>query len=275
MVGLLKTCSGEESIKEQVTRDAEEIITLVRDLGGSTSAYKRERNKALKGIVAEIYSAPRVTKTIKMMPSSEVLAGFALDLTTHDVDGRAWNFDEEEMRQRARKKVDKEQPMFLIGSPFCTPYSPLQALSANRRDPEEVKREQVRAGIHMAFVTSLYKEQVLAGRYFLHEHPSCATSWQLGCILDVMAMEGVDTEWCDQCQYGQDGGTGNPVKKPTRWMSNSPEILKMLKLKCKSKDGNCARPGGGKHTLCTGHVARMAAIYPMRLCKAIIQGCRA
>jgi hypothetical protein len=136
MVGLLKTCGGEESIKEHVTRDAEEILKLVRDLGGSTSAYKRERSKALKGIVAENYSAPRVTKTIKMMPSSEVLAGFALDLTTHDVDGRACNFDEEETRQRARKKVDKEQPMFRIGSPFCTPYSPLQALSANRRDPE-------------------------------------------------------------------------------------------------------------------------------------------
>ncbi len=27
--------------------------------------------------------------------------------------------------------------------------------------------------------------------------------------------------------------------------------------------------------MCTGHVARVAAIYPMRLCKAIIQGCRA
>ena len=47
MIGLLKTCSGEESIKERVTRDAEEILKLVRDLGGPTSAYKRERNKAI------------------------------------------------------------------------------------------------------------------------------------------------------------------------------------------------------------------------------------
>ena len=142
------------------------------------------------------------------MPRSEVLAGFALDLTTHDSDGRAWDFDDEEMRRRARKKVDTEEPMFLIGSPFCTPYSPLQALSANRRDPEEVKREQVRAGIHTEIITSLYKQQVLAGRYFLHEHPLCATSWKLDCILGVMDMNGVGSEWCDQCQYGQDGGTG-------------------------------------------------------------------
>ena len=181
-------------MKRAVLRDSEEILNLVRHLGGSVKAHRRERDKAVKGVVAEIYSAPRVTKTIKMMPSSAVIPGFALDLTTHDEDGRACNFDEEEMRIRARKKVNEEKQMFLIGSPFCTPYSPLQALSASRRDPEEVRREQIRANVHMEFVTGLYKEQVLAGRYFLHEHPLCATSWKLDCILDVMALPGVETE---------------------------------------------------------------------------------
>jgi len=65
------------------------------------------------------------------------------------------------------------------------------------------------------------------------------------------------------------------VKKPTRWMSNSPEILKMLKMKCDNKEGRCSRPGGAKHRLCTGDVARTAALYPVKLYKAIIQGCRA
>ncbi len=133
--------------------------------------------------------------------------------------------------------------MFLIGSPPCTVYSPLQALPANRRDPEEVRREHVRAGVHMEFVPGLYREHVFAGRYFLHEHQLCATSCMIECILEVLAMDGVDTEWCDQCQYGQNGGTSGPVKKPTRWMSNSPEILNMLKLKCANKDGRCSRPG--------------------------------
>ena len=275
MVGLLETCSGHQEAKELVTRDAEEILKLVRDLGGSVSAYKRERNTAMKGIVSEIYSPPKITKTIKMMPSSEVLAGFALDLTTCDTDGRAWNFDEEEMRTRARNKFDTENPLFLIGSPPCTQYSPLQALSANRRDPEALNREQIKAAVHMEFLTSLYRAQVLAGRYFLHEHPLCATSWELDCILDVMNMDGVESEWCDQCKYGQDGGTGSPVKKPTCWMSNSPEILSMLKLKCNGKQGRCTQPGGGNHTLCVGDVARTAALYPMKLCKAILQGCRA
>ena len=178
----------------------------------------------MKGIVSDIYSPPRVTRAIKMMPSSEVIAGFALDLTTTEVDGRAWNFYGGEMRDRARKKLHTEEPMFRIGSPPCQHYSPLQALPAARRDPEDVRRELIKAKVHMEFVTELYREQLLAGRYLLHEHPLCATSWGSECILDVMAMQGVDSERCDQCQYGQDGGTESPVKKPTRWMSNSPEI---------------------------------------------------
>ena len=74
-----------------------------------------------------------------MMPTSDVIAGFALDLTTRDVDGRAWNSDEEEMRKRARNKFREDEPMFLIGSPPCTKWSSLQALSEARRDPEEVR----------------------------------------------------------------------------------------------------------------------------------------
>jgi hypothetical protein len=136
MVELLKVCSGNAEIRKTVQRDAEEIMKIVRGLGGSRNAYTRKLSKALKGIVSEIYSPPRITRAITMMPSSEVIAGFALDLTATDDDGRAWNFDEEEMRDRARTKFHKEGPMFLIGSPPRTAHSPLQALSADMRDPE-------------------------------------------------------------------------------------------------------------------------------------------
>jgi hypothetical protein len=129
--------------------------------------------------------------------------------------------------------------------------------------------------VHMEFVTELYREQVLGGRYFLHEHPLCATSWALDCVRETMAMPGVDSEWGDQCQYGQEAGTGSPVKKPTRWMSNSPAILAKLRAKCHGKRGNCSRPGGGQHSSCIGRTARTAAIYPLKLCKAILQGCHA
>ena len=48
----------------------------------------------------------------------------------------------------------------------------------------------------------------------------------------------------------------------------------MLDQKCANEKGMCTYRPGQRHTSCTGHVARMAAVYPMALCKAIIQGCR-
>ena len=260
--------------QEQIQRDAEEILQIIRDLGGSCTAYKRERKKFINHIVAEIYSAPRVTKVLKMLPNHAIAPGFALDLTTVNAKGEAWDFDKAEKRQEARELVDEVKPMFLIGSPMCSPWSSLQKLSENRRDPEDVEKMKVRAELHIRFVCELYRAQHEAGRYFLHEHPLFATSWQNEHIVGILRLDGVDTVWGDQCQYGQQAGTEGPVKKPTRWLSNSVGILKKLDTKCRGRGGYCSRAQGGKHVSCEGQVARRAAEYPMALCKAILQGCR-
>ena len=44
--------------------------------------YRRERRKAMKAVVSEIYSPPRVTAAAKLLPEIKVFPGFALDLTT-------------------------------------------------------------------------------------------------------------------------------------------------------------------------------------------------
>ena len=78
----------------------------------------------------------------------------------------------------------------------------------------------------------------------------------------------------DQCQFGQVTREGGPVKKPTRWMSNSPKILEALNKRCTGKDGKCSRRAGGVHKLCAGRVAREAQEYPFQLCRATLKGCR-
>jgi len=77
----------------------------------------------------------------------------------------------------------------------------------------------------------------------------------------------------DQCQYDQESHKGDPVKKPTGWMSNSPEILKKLSKRCRGV-GECSRRTGGRHATASGRVAREAAIYPFKLCRAILEGCK-
>ena len=50
---------------------------------------------------------------------------------------------------------------------------------------------------------------------------------------EVMDLPGVDYIDMHQCQYGQVDAHGNPIKKPTRWMSNSKWILQALSERCK------------------------------------------
>ena len=88
--------------------------------------------------------------------------------------------------------MEEQEPMFLIGIPMCTAFSSWQRLNALKRDPEVVRREYIKAMVHMQFVCELYRVQMDSGRYFLHassrselmegelrrrvaERPTCAT----------------------------------------------------------------------------------------------------
>ena len=125
----------------------------------------------------------------------------------------------------------------------------------------------------------MYAYQVAHGRYFLHEHPLTATSWREDCINDIQKLPGVGVRTCHQCQLGAETATAArgspahaPIRKATRFMSNSDSILNELDRRCSGKAGQCSRRGGGQHAQCMGKTARMAAIYPFRLCAAILQG---
>jgi len=77
----------------------------------------------------------------------------------------------------------------------------------------------------------------------------------------------------DQCQYGQVDENGNPVKKPTGWLSNSRCILEALSKRCGGRQGWCdSGDEMRKHTPCYSKVAANAAIYPFKFCRAILRG---
>ena len=129
--------------------------------------------------------------------------------------------------------------------------------------------------VHLRFVCELYQEQMDAGRYFLHEHPAGATSWGEECIEELLAQQGVEVATCDRCQYGQeDSQSGDPVKKPTKWLTNSEGIFESHEKRCTGRGGACSRRKGGTHREASGRVCRESAIYPFELCKAILMGCR-
>ena len=105
----------------------------------------------MRAVVSEVYSPPRVTAATTFLPELLLIPGFALDLTTKDSDGRPWDFDEKEMRDRALARVRDDRPMLLVGSPMCTAFSTWQRINNKIRDPLIVAAEKKRVLEHLEF----------------------------------------------------------------------------------------------------------------------------
>ena len=84
-----------------------------------------------------------------------------------------------------------------------------------------------------------------------------------------MNKPGVGITVSDQCEYGLTtwgpDGTPMPAKKPTKWMSSSPQMLECLSRRCAGKHVHQPLMGGR---------AAEAAFYPMDLITAILRGMR-
>ena len=272
---MLNLLEQEELLSRELQQCAAETVRLVAALGSQRTAYHRERKQAVQRMVAEVYSAPRVTKAAKLLPSLRLLPGFALDFSGEDDEGQSWDFTRAEMREKARALVLKTKPLLLIGSPPCTQFCSWQTLNAARLGwtAEDVQIRRAEGELHVRFCCELYGFQAAAGRYYLHEHPANATSWQLKEVQELLRTTNAAQVVGDQCQYGQETAEGCPIKKPTRWLSNSPKILEALEKRCSGRTGECSRAGGGNHVPTSGKIAREAAVYPFKLCRAILKGC--
>ncbi len=256
----------------------DEISELMLNQMGSTRSYHREGRKAMRRVVSEVYSPPRVTAALRKMKSKFLAPGFALDLTVMDPeDGLPWDFTKAKKREKARDMVRKYKPYMLIGSPVCTQFSTWQYLNRFKHgDNESKERARVEAVMHMDFVISLYYEQIEGGRYFLHEHPNWATSWSLDKIETMLRVPGVRRVRGDQCQFGAEiqrgRHRGDPIMKPTGFMTNSPCVAETLERLCEGKGGLCSRSKGGRHRPCSGIHAKEAQKYPKELCRAVLKG---
>ena len=92
---------------------------------------------------------------------------------------------------------------------------------------------------HIEFCIKLYRKQMDAGRYFLHEHPWTARSWDLDSMRALLGDARVMNVQTHMCQFGMQshidkvGGDLGPVKKPTGFASNSWTIMRELDRLCK------------------------------------------
>ena len=96
---------------------------------------------------------------------------------------------------------------------MCRAFSTWQRINNKIRNPMIVAKELKRIKEQLEFCAELYREQIKGGRYFLHEHPATATSWQTDVIEKLLGKKGVVRVTCDHCSYGTRLRTGFPYQE--------------------------------------------------------------
>ena len=228
---------------------------------------RRSMNCQGKHHVSEIYSPPRITKMARKMG---LAAGWALDLTEVDPDdNEPWDFSKKEKRDKAMCKLKQDEPLMLIVSPMCGPFSQLQSLfNYPKQEHEHVERQLKDAMEHVKFSLEMCLEQYTKGRLFMFEHPAGAASWSMQAIQQMKSLEGVSATKFDFCMLGMkttdSEGKPTAARKKTIVMTNSQAITLLLReAQCRAEHA---------HTPLLGGKAGPCQEYPDVFCRLICEG---
>ena len=170
--------------------------------------------KGMRGAdVTEIYSPLRIAAACL---EAGLVGGSSFDLRT------GWDLSNPHHQKMVLQTIMKESPKLLIGSPPCTLFSNLQNLNLAVQSEQwkhEFYERRRKAEAHLVFCCKLYKLQRSLGRYYLHEHPTTATSWETECMKSMQKDLGALRVRADQCQYGlitsKNGVTAQPRSPQT------------------------------------------------------------
>ena len=122
--------------------------------------------------ICEVFSVPRVTKRAKERGLRE---GWAMDIAV-DESGtrRSWDFSLENDQKEAMRWIRRDRPEVLVVSPPCAAFSVLRCFDKN---PDEKKIEKAKQLVR--FAIKLCWMQQAAGRKYIFEHPTSASSWRM------------------------------------------------------------------------------------------------
>ena len=154
---------------------------------------------------------------------------------------------------------------------MCIAYGTMNNVNYAKMDPIEVEHRIAAARKHLEFCVKLYEIQWRSGRYFLHEHPDGAKSWQEACIRNLMKRHGVIRVTGDQCMDGlksKDKQGVGPARGITGFLTNLVCIAKRLNKMCPNRPGHEVH----RHVVLEAGRTRAAQIYPQELCKQICLG---
>ena len=111
----------------------------------------------------------------------------------------------------------------------------LTVVSRAKRDPKVMELELKNGKNHVRFCIEIYRLQFQGRRHFLHEHPEKSKAWEMPEIAELMTHPELGPVVLHMCAFGMtpiDEQGEAPVKKGTRLMSSSGDILKRVDRKC-------------------------------------------
>ena len=205
---------------------------------------------------AEIYSPPRVTQVVTEIG---LRAAWSLDLTTVDPeDGLPWDFNLEATRRRAIALLKRDKPLLFVACPMCGPFGGLQNFNCAKMTCEEVKEKLHSAMTHVKFALDMCLRKYRAGRFFVFEHPTSASSWTTAVMRHMMSFEGMHTAKFDFCQLGMTttdaAGQTQSAKKRTTVRTNSANLVEVLR--------QAQRKGLRRHQHLVGGRASACQVHP-------------
>ena len=228
--------------------------------------------------VAEIYSPHRVTARASEFG---LRPGFAVDLLEDKPEGYGsgkWDLDSKEDVALLRVLQDEQDPMLLVGSPPCTPFSQIHNIMSAWVDPEKRAFNLEKGRHHLRVSVDAYKRQLDRGRFFLHEHPWSASSWEEPEMKKLTSDERVYVVKGPMCKWNLKPPGDQPVDgvphyhlKETGWVTNSKKLADTLQGVCSNVDGS--RPLH-RHVRLLGGLGHIARIYTPELVAAILQALR-
>ena len=178
------------------------------DMVGADPVEAKRKVHAMMGVVPatfmEIYGGGAINDCANLARRGLGLKVIGvLDLRIMKPDGSPWDFTRQADRRAAREMIDVQDPDWLIGPPPCKCFSIWNyAMNYPKVDKAKVQAAVAEGCIHLNAVASLYRKQMMKGKYFPHEHPTSAHSWKEDSNVAIAMDPTVHIVVAHQCMYG-------------------------------------------------------------------------
>ena len=98
-------------------------------------------------------------------------------------------------RVQARHDIGTQDPLIVIAAPPCTVFLTMQNINQEHHGTPEWEKKYEDALALLQFSMDVCWDQISRGKFFLHEHPATASSWDLPMIRELAEQ----TPWSEHC----------------------------------------------------------------------------